>query len=73
MPQTRRAFIRTTGIGLLSFYVGGCKLELTPGEARQQEIPFQVLQVDQVRNLEAFGEVLLPGSAVTGIFPALTG
>ena len=67
MPQTRRAFIRTTGIGLLSFYVAGCKLELTPGEARQQEIPFQVLQLEQVRILEAFGEVLLPGSAAAGL------
>ena len=67
MPQTRRVFIRTTGIGLLSFYVAGCKLELTPGEARQQDIPFQVLQLDQVRILEAFGEALLPGSAAAGL------
>ena len=67
MGQTRRTFIRTTGIGLLSFYVAGCKVELTPEEARQQEIPFQVLQLDQVRILEAFGEVLLPGSAAAGL------
>ena len=52
---------------MLSFYVAGCKVELTPEEARQQEIPFQVLQLDQVRILEAFGEVLLPGSAAAGL------
>ena len=67
MPQTRRAFFRNTGIGLLGFYVGGCKVELTPQEARQQEIPFQVLQTDQVRILEAFGDVLLPGSSDAGL------
>ncbi len=67
MPQTRRAFFRNTGIGLLGFYVGGCKVELTPQEARQQEIPFQVLQTDQVRILEAFGNVLLPGSSDAGL------
>ena len=67
MPQTRRAFLRNTGIGCLGFYVGGCTVELTPEEARQQKIPFQVLQADQVRILEAFGEVLLPGSATAGL------
>jgi len=67
MVQTRRAFIRTTGIGLLSFYVGGCKVKLTPEQARRQDIPFLVLQTDQVRILEAFGEVLLPGSAAAGL------
>ena len=67
MPQTRRVFLRNTGIGLLGFYVGGCKVELTPQEARQQEIPFQVLQADQVRTLEAFGDVLLPGSSDAGL------
>lgn len=67
MPQSRRAFLRTTGIGLLSFYIAGCKVELSPGEARQQEVPLQVLQPEQVRILEAFGDVLLPGSAVAGL------
>ncbi len=67
MTQTRRTFLRTTGIGLLSFYVGGCKQELTPRQARQQKASFQVLKPDQVLVLEAFGETLLPGSAAAGI------
>ena len=67
MPQTRRAFLRNTGIGCLGFYVGGCTVELTPEEARQQKVPFQSLQTDQVRILEAFGEVLLPGSRDAGL------
>lgn len=67
MPQSRRTFVRNTGIGLLSFYVAGCEVELTPEQARQQKIPFHVLNPDEVRTLEAFGETLLPGSAAAGI------
>jgi len=67
MSQTRRAFLKNTGSGLLTFYVAGCKVEVTPKEARQQEIPFQVLTADEARILEAFGDVLLPGAAVDGI------
>ena len=60
MPQTRRVFIRTTGIGLLTFYVASCKLELTPGEARQQEIPFQA---HDIPDLVIAGAGLFPTSA----------
>jgi len=67
VPQSRRAFIRNSGIGLLTFCVAGCEVELTPEEARQQEIPFQVLNPDEVRTLEALGESLLPGSAAAGL------
>ncbi len=67
MPQSRRTFIRNTGIGLLSYCVAGCEIELTPEEARQQKVPFQVLNPDEVRTLEAFGETLLPGSAAAGL------
>jgi hypothetical protein len=67
MAQTRRAFLHSTGIGLLTFYVGGCKVKLTPRQARHQEVPLHVLQPDQVRILEALGEVLLPGSSEAGL------
>ncbi len=67
MPQSRRKFIRNSGIGLLSFYVGGCELELTPEQARLQKIPFQVLTPVEVRTLEALGDILLPGSAAAGL------
>ncbi len=52
---------------MLSFYVAGCELKLTPEQARQQDIPFQVLKPDEVRTLEALGESLLPGSASAGL------
>ena len=67
MPQSRRTFLRNTGIGLLTFTVGGCEVEVTPEEARQKKIPFQVLNPDEVRSLEALGESLLPGSAAAGL------
>jgi gluconate 2-dehydrogenase subunit 3-like protein len=67
VPHSRRVFIRNSGIGLLSFYVGGCEIELSPEEARQQDLPFQVLNPGEVRTLEAFGELLLPGSAAAGL------
>ena len=67
MPQSRRSFIRNTGIGLLTFTIGGCEVEVTPEEARQQQIPFQVLNPQEVLTLEALGDALLPGSAAAGI------
>lgn len=65
--QSRRTFIRNSGIGLLGFYVAGCRQELTPGEARAQDLPFNVLNPTEVRTLEAFADTLLPGSATAGI------
>ena len=67
MPQSRRSFIRNTGIGLLTFTIGGCEVEVTPKEARQQQIPFQVLNSQEVLTLEALGNTLLPGSAAAGL------
>ena len=67
MSQSRRTFIRNSGIGLLSFTIGGCEVEVTPEEARRQKIPFQVLNPGEVRILEALGESLLPGSATAGL------
>jgi hypothetical protein len=67
VPQSRRVFIRNSGIGLLSFCVGGCELELSPEEAKQKAIPFQVLSPIEVRTLEALGEILLSGSADLGL------
>jgi len=65
--QSRRVFIRNSGIGLLGFYVAGCKQDLTPEEAREQGLPFNVLNPVEIRTLEAFGNTLLPGSATAGL------
>ncbi len=67
MAQTRRSFLRNTGVGLLTFYVGGCEVEMTPQEAREREIAYGVLTEPEVSTLDALGEILLPGSAAGGL------
>ena len=67
MAQTRRGFLRNTGIGLLTFYVSGCDVEMTPQEARERKIAYGVLTSTEVSTLDALGEILLPGSAEAGL------
>ena len=67
MAQTRRRFLRNTGVGLLTFYVSGCEVEMTPQEAREREIAYGVLTESEVSTLDALGEILLPGSAAAGL------
>lgn len=67
MAQTRRSFLRNSGIGLLTFYVGGCEVEMTPEEARQKKIAFRVLSETEAGTLDALGDILLPGSAEAGL------
>lgn len=64
---TRRTFLQRGGLGLLVFQVGGCEVELTPKQARQQGASLQVLTAAEVRGFEALGDVLLPGSGANGI------
>ena len=61
MAQTRRRFLRNTGVGLLTFYVSGCEVEMTPQEAREREIAYGVLTESEASTLDALGEILLPG------------
>lgn len=67
MTPGRRQFLRNSGIGLLSFYVAGCRVEMSPEEARERDLPLNVLTAGEVGTLEALGEILLPGSAESGI------
>ena len=67
MAQSRRSFIKNTGVGLLTFYVGGCEVEMTPEEAREKEVAYGVLTDTEVSTLDALGEILLPGSAAAGL------
>ena len=67
MAQTRRSFLRNTGVGLLTFYVSGCEVEMTPQEAREREVAFGVLSDAEVTTLDALGNILLPGSAAAGL------
>lgn len=65
--HSRREFLRDTGTLTLGFLIGGTLVPLTPAEARTRDAPFRALDAKQVRTLEAFAEVLLPGSAAAGV------
>ncbi|MDX1404057.1 MAG: gluconate 2-dehydrogenase subunit 3 family protein, partial [Woeseiaceae bacterium] len=67
MPQTRRTFLRNSGVGLLTFYIGGCEVEMTPQEAREAEVAFRVLSDTEVATVDALGEILVPGAAGAGL------
>ncbi|MGI9343829.1 MAG: gluconate 2-dehydrogenase subunit 3 family protein [Gammaproteobacteria bacterium] len=67
MTTTRRTFIRGTGLGVLSFTVGGSAMLLTPRDARAKGADLKVLSDSEAELLEAFGEALAPGASEAGI------
>lgn len=67
MTTSRRSFLRGTGIGLLTFTVGGSTMLLSPREAWAKGADFRVLSASEVGTLEAFGEAFAPGARESGI------
>ena len=67
MATTRRDLIQAGGIGLLSFYVGGCEREMTPRAAKQAGAELRVLTAAESGLVTRLGEVLLPGSGDAGL------
>lgn len=67
MAISRRKFLGSSGIGLLGFYVSGCRVELTPEQAKSEHADFTILSPVEVTALEALGDVLVPGSSNKGI------
>ena len=67
MGQTRRSFLKSSGVGLLTFYVGGCEQEMTPEAAREMDVPHRILTAGEVATLDALGDTLLPGAAAAGL------
>jgi hypothetical protein len=65
MNSNRREFLRSAGCLLYS--VAGADLWLTPAEARARGAAFRVLDPQQVRTLEAFGDLLAPGAREAGV------
>ena len=65
MSLSRRSAV--SGAFAFAFTVSGIESVLTPREARAQNADFKVLSAQEVRTLESFGEVLLPGAAEDGI------
>ncbi len=67
MTQDRRTFLKLSGVGLLTFSVGGVSLLMTPVEARAKNVPLNVLTDEEARTLEALGETLHPGASQAGL------
>lgn len=65
MTSDRRRFLKQAGC--LLYTVAGVQLWLTPAQARERGAALRVLDTQQVRTLEAFGEILVPGAAQGGL------
>jgi hypothetical protein len=65
MTRDRRRFLQ--GAGCLLYTVAGVELWLTPAEARSRNAALRVLDTQQVRTLEALGEILVPGARQAGL------
>ncbi len=63
----RRAFLKSTALGLFAFQVAGCERLLTPADARKSGAGLKVLSKEEAARLEAFGEALVPGAREAGI------
>lgn len=67
VDQARRRLVQGAGVGVFAFWVGGCRVELTPEEAKQQGADYTVLSSQQVKTLDALGDVLVPNSSEKGL------
>jgi Gluconate 2-dehydrogenase subunit 3 len=63
----RRAFMRSSAIGLMAFTLGGCDVLLSPKDARAKGADFALLTPDQVRIFDALGDALVPGASTAGL------
>jgi hypothetical protein len=63
----RRNFLKCAALAVVAVKVGTATKLLTPRQARAEAIPYQVLNAEQVKTLEALGDTLLPGAAAEGI------
>ena len=56
----RRVFLKSAGMGVLAFTVGGAEVLMTPGAARAQGVPFRLLKAHEA-------ETLVPGARQAGV------
>ncbi|MDT7934122.1 MAG: gluconate 2-dehydrogenase subunit 3 family protein [Sphingomonadaceae bacterium] len=66
MPATTRRGA-LAALGLMPFLFDGTLREATAAEAKAGGAAYRVLNAGEVRALEAFGEVLLPGARAAGV------
>jgi Gluconate 2-dehydrogenase subunit 3 len=62
----RRAFMRSSAIGLFAYTLAGCDVLLSPKDARERGADHTSFSSEQMRSLDALGEALLPGAVAAG-------
>ncbi|WP_138379029.1 gluconate 2-dehydrogenase subunit 3 family protein [Luteithermobacter gelatinilyticus] len=67
MSLNRRSFHKRVAGGLLSCFIGGKTVLLTPAEATQKKIPFRILTPGEGRLLSLLGDALVPGAREAGL------
>jgi Gluconate 2-dehydrogenase subunit 3 len=67
IDKHRRAFLRSSAIGLFAYTLAGCDVLLSPKDAREKGADFATFSAQQVRSLDALGEALLPGASKAGL------
>lgn len=67
MATSRRAFLKSSGLGVLAFAAGKQLLWLTPAEAKSRGLPHHTLTEFEVSVLEKLGDIFLPGAADAGL------
>lgn len=63
----RRAFLRTSTLGLFVFQLNGCKQLLSPREAQEKGVDVEHFSKAEGETLAAFGEALVPGAKGEGL------
>ena len=67
LPNNSRRELMKRGVGLLTVAAAGGFTTLRPAQARSKAAPFRILDRAEARTIDALGEVLLPGSAESGL------
>jgi len=67
MKLDRRAFSLSGAALTLTFLLDGKILNLTPAEAKAQNLPLRVLTEEDAASLDFLGDAIVPGAAAAGL------
>ena len=67
MALNRRDFHKTSGAILLSYFLGGGSLLLSPAEAKSRGIPYQIFTPEEAELMALLAEAIVPGSRNAGL------
>lgn len=67
MNISRREFSLRSGAVMLSVIIGGTTVKITPGEAKEKNLPFQSLNKEQTDIIDLLGEAIVPGARGAGL------